>query len=93
MIWILAISMALEQIGLARQTVITAFSIVFGALMLALAIAFGLGGRDLARQTLERDISGKRKMKAKKNRSHCRCDWRRPPFWFAGLMPVDIPKQ
>jgi small-conductance mechanosensitive channel len=53
-ILILAISMALEQIGLANQTVTSAFSIIFGALMLAVAIAFGLGGRDLARQTLER---------------------------------------
>jgi small-conductance mechanosensitive channel len=64
-IWILAISMALEQIGLARQTVITAFSIVFGALMLALAIAFGLGGRDLARQTLERYFGEKKNEREK----------------------------
>jgi hypothetical protein len=55
-IWILTISMALEQVGLARQTVVAAFSIVFGAVMLAVAIAFGLGGRDLARQTLERYV-------------------------------------
>jgi hypothetical protein len=53
-IWILTISMALEQVGLARSTVVAAFSIVFGSVMLALAIAFGFGGRDLARQTLER---------------------------------------
>ena len=33
-IWILTISMALEQVGLARQTVVAAFSIVFGAVML-----------------------------------------------------------
>jgi hypothetical protein len=59
-IWILAISMALEQIGLARGTVITAFSIVFGAMMLALALAFGLGGRDLAQKTLERRFGDKR---------------------------------
>jgi len=38
---------ALEQVGVARQTVLAAFSIVFGALMLGLAIAFGLGGREL----------------------------------------------
>lgn len=57
---ILAITMALEQLGLARQTVITAFSIVFGALMLALAIAFGFGGRNLAQQALERHF-GKEK--------------------------------
>jgi hypothetical protein len=59
----LAISMALEQIGLAKQTVITAFAIVFGALMLGLAIAFGLGGRDVARQTLERYLGEKAKEK------------------------------
>jgi hypothetical protein len=53
-IWILAISMTLEELGVARQTVISAFSIIFGALMLGLAIAFGLGGQDLARKSLER---------------------------------------
>ncbi len=65
LIWILAISMALEQIGLARQTVIAAFSVIFGAATLALAIAFGLGGRDLARQTLERHFGDKKKEKEK----------------------------
>jgi small-conductance mechanosensitive channel len=50
----LALSMALEQIGLGRQTMEIAFSIVFGALMLGLAIAFGLGGRRLAARLLER---------------------------------------
>src|ERR1700733_5977882 len=33
-IWILTISMALEQVGLARSTVVAAFSIVFGSVML-----------------------------------------------------------
>jgi hypothetical protein len=64
-IWILAITMALEQVGLARQTVITAFSIIFGALMLALAIAFGLGGRDLAQQTLEKYFGEKKNERGK----------------------------
>jgi small-conductance mechanosensitive channel len=53
-IWILAITMTLEELGLARQTVISAFSIVFGATMLGLAIAFGFGGQDLARKFLEK---------------------------------------
>ncbi len=53
-IWILAITMTLEKLGLAKQTVISAFSIVFGATMLGLAIALGLGGQDLARRFLER---------------------------------------
>ena len=48
--------MALEIVGVARQTVIAAFSIAFGACMLGLAIAFGLGGQNLAREFLERHL-------------------------------------
>ena len=57
---ILAISMAFEQLGLAENTILAAFSIVFGAMMLGLAIAFGLGGRHLARQFLERRFTDKK---------------------------------
>jgi hypothetical protein len=46
--------MALEQLGLATAVILTAFAITFGALMLGLAIAFGLGGRDVAQQLLAR---------------------------------------
>ncbi len=62
-IWILAISMTLEELGVARQTVISALSIIFGALMLGLAIAFGLGGQDLARKSLERYLGTTKKEK------------------------------
>jgi hypothetical protein len=62
-IWILAITMALEELSVARETVIAAFSIVFGALMLGLAIAFGLGGQQLARDFLERNLGDRRKEK------------------------------
>ena len=62
-IWILAITMALEELGVARQTVIAAFSIVFGASMLGLAIAFGLGGQGLARDFLERNLGDRKKEK------------------------------
>jgi hypothetical protein len=55
-------------VGLANQTVISAFSIVFGALMFALAIAFGLGGRDLARQTLERYLGDSRRREKEKEK-------------------------
>jgi small-conductance mechanosensitive channel len=64
-IWILAISMTLEELGVARQTVISAFSIIFGALMLGLAIAFGLGGQDLARKSLEKYLGDSKKEKDK----------------------------
>jgi hypothetical protein len=55
----IAVVMALEQLGLATTVVLTAFAIAFGALMLGLAIAFGLGGRDAARQLLERHLSAR----------------------------------
>jgi hypothetical protein len=51
-----AVVMALEQLRLATTVVLTAFAISFGALMLGLAIAFGLGGRDAARALLERQF-------------------------------------
>jgi small-conductance mechanosensitive channel len=62
-IWALAIAMALEVVGVARQTVIAAFSIIFGAFMLGLAIAFGLGGQDVAREFLERTLKEKKREK------------------------------
>jgi Conserved TM helix len=49
-----AVTMAFEQLGVAEKTILVAFTIAFGALMLGLAIAFGMGGRDLARDFLER---------------------------------------
>jgi mechanosensitive ion channel-like protein len=51
---VFAVSMAFEQLGLAERTILAAFTIAFGALMFGLAIAFGIGGQDLARQFLER---------------------------------------
>jgi small-conductance mechanosensitive channel len=59
-IWILAITMALDELSVARQTVLAAFSIIFGAFMLGLAIAFGFGGQDLARRFLERSLAEKK---------------------------------
>lgn len=52
--------MALEQIGLATAVVLTAFAITFGALMLGLAIAFGLGGQEAARVLLEEQLRSKK---------------------------------
>lgn len=50
---LLGLTIALEQIGIGPQTVVIAFAIVFGGVVLALALAFGLGGTDLARKYLE----------------------------------------
>jgi mechanosensitive ion channel-like protein len=56
----IGVVMALEQLGLATAVVLTAFAITFGAVMLGLAIAFGLGGRDAARQLLEQQVRAKK---------------------------------
>jgi len=53
-ILILAITMALQQLNIAPDVVTAAFSIFFGALCLALALAFGLGGRDAAANYLQK---------------------------------------
>jgi hypothetical protein len=45
---LLAVFMALQELGIATEIVTTAFAILFGAIALAMALAFGLGNRDLA---------------------------------------------
>lgn len=52
-IQIMAIFIALEQLGIGMQLIHSLFIIVFGALFLALAIAFGLGGKDWAAKVIE----------------------------------------
>jgi hypothetical protein len=54
---IFALSMAFEVVGVAEQTMLIAFATVFGAAMLGMAIAFGLGGQDLARKFLEKKLA------------------------------------
>jgi hypothetical protein len=51
---VFVLSISFEELGIAEQTMLVAFGIAFGALMLGLAIAFGIGGRDLAQRFLER---------------------------------------
>jgi hypothetical protein len=54
-------SIVFEELGLAEQTMLVAFGIAFGALMVGLAIAFGIGGRDLAQRFLEKKfVRGKK---------------------------------
>jgi hypothetical protein len=60
-IFLLAITMALEQLGIGRGTIVIAFAIIFGGVVLALSIAFGLGGRDIAKEYLEKKIRGEEK--------------------------------
>lgn len=58
---IFALSMVFEVLGVAEETMLIAFGTAFGAVMLGLAIAFGIGGKDLAREFLEkRLVTGKK---------------------------------
>lgn len=62
-VFLLAVTMALEQLGIGRGTIIIAFAIIFGGIVLALAIAFGLGGRDIAKEHLEKKMKGEEEKK------------------------------
>ncbi len=58
---VFVLSIVFEELGLAEQTMLVAFGIAFGALMLGLAIAFGIGGKDLAQRFLEKKfVRGKK---------------------------------
>jgi hypothetical protein len=46
-------AMALQQMGLADEIISLAFGLLFGAIAVAAAIAFGLGGRDMAARQLD----------------------------------------
>ncbi len=52
-----AMAMALEQLGVAKTVVVVGFGIVLGGVVLAAAVAFGLGAKDLAKDFLEQRLS------------------------------------
>lgn len=53
MVMMLAVLVALEQLRIGRTVLLVAFAILFGGIVIAAAIAFGLGSRDLAREWLQ----------------------------------------
>jgi hypothetical protein len=52
-------AMALDQVGLARPIVLAAFAILVGAVMLAVAIAVGIGSGPLVRRLLEERLGAR----------------------------------
>ena len=50
---IFAVTISLEQLGIAPLLVTATFNIILGSICLALALAFGLGGKDAAAKYLE----------------------------------------
>ena len=57
---ILAGSIAVRHMGLANEIVNLAFGIILGATALAGAIAFGIGGRDIAARKLDEWIDSEK---------------------------------
>jgi hypothetical protein len=58
-----SLAMAFEQMGVATAITVAAFSIAFGGVVLALAIAFGLGAKDVAKSFVERRFKSGQKEK------------------------------
>ena len=56
-ILLLAGAMALRQMGLANEIISLAFGLLLGSVAIAGAIAFGIGGRDIAAQKLQEWLS------------------------------------
>lgn len=51
-----AAATALTHVGIGKEMVLVAFGITFGGVVFALALAFGLGGRAVARHIIERRL-------------------------------------
>ncbi len=67
---LLAVAMALEQLGIAQNIVVVGFGITLGGVVMAAAIAFGLGAKDLAKEFLERRLSNRFKDRAPDDLRH-----------------------
>ncbi len=52
---VMIVAMVLEELKVAPGIVLAAFSILFGGIVIALAVAFGVGGIDAATQIIERE--------------------------------------
>ncbi len=59
------VAVTLEELGIGAALVRSAFVILFGAVALALALAFGLGCKDLAREWMVRYLDGVRRKKSR----------------------------
>lgn len=57
LILVLILAMAFEQLNVAPHIVVAAFSVIFGGIVIALAIAFGVGGISSARRIIEKSTA------------------------------------
>ncbi|TNF54297.1 hypothetical protein EP227_04460 [bacterium] len=57
-VFFISVAMALEQLGIGKETVLLTFAILYGGVVFALALAFGIGGKEVAREYLEKRLKG-----------------------------------
>jgi hypothetical protein len=62
---LIAVFMAIQQVGVAEEIVTTAFTLILGAVALAAGLAFGLGNRELAGEITRRWYEAGRKKEQK----------------------------
>jgi hypothetical protein len=67
---VLILAMVLEELKVAPGIVLAAFSIIFGGIVAALAISFGVGGIDAAKRMIERETTEKRTRDTKDDIEH-----------------------
>lgn len=67
---VLILAMVMEQLQIAPSIVLAAFSIIFGGIVIALSIAFGVGGIDAARRMIEKESVPKREEEEKDEIEH-----------------------
>jgi len=67
---VLTVVAALDELGISRTTIIVTFAILFGGVVTTGAIAFGLGGRDLARELLQSQFRPQAKPDAEDQMRH-----------------------
>jgi len=60
---VLILAMALEQLQVAPSIVLAAFSIIFGGIIIALAISFGVAGIEAARRMIQGETEAKKEEK------------------------------
>lgn len=78
LVLVIAMFMILDQLKIAEEIVSIAFAATMGALALGLALAFGLGGKDVARRMLE-DAYAKSREAKEKARSDLQTGYDRGP--------------
>ena len=70
LLMVMILAMVMEQLQIATSIVLAAFSILFGGIVIALAIAFGVGGIGAAKRIIERELAEERPAKTPDDVEH-----------------------